>query len=243
MEPRSLKQIQYLKLHQQVAQQLEELIIDGHWKVGDTLPTERELTQKLGVSRTAVRDAIRILAAKGLVETKHGIGAIVTQDGRTSFIESLSILLRRGNYTQNELLEVRKVLEAEIVGLAAERASEEDLEEMRAALESYRLSIQNHENVQDLHKAFHLSLVKATHNRILADFITPILAITVALTQPKAHKPHSLADHEIHEAIYNRIKARDVEGAREAMHRHMKLTLEESMMEVREMKRDNGPET
>ncbi len=88
-------------LHEELANRLEELIVSAHWEVGQTLPSEREVAEQFGLSRSVVRDAMRILAAKGLVDIKHGVGAVVTQDGRLAFVELLDLLLRRGNYTHH----------------------------------------------------------------------------------------------------------------------------------------------
>ena len=73
-------------LHEELANRLEELIVSAHWEVGQTLPSEREMAEQFSLSRSVVRDAMRILAAKGLVDIRHGVGAVVTQDGRLAFV-------------------------------------------------------------------------------------------------------------------------------------------------------------
>src|SRR6266568_6981324 len=121
--------IQSLKVFEQVAVQIEERILNGELRAGDRLPTERELAEQFHVSRTAVREALKTLAQKGLVDMRPGRGTLVI-DGTTGALgDSLGLVMRLELGAvggSDKLIEVREILEVQIAGLAAERATETD---------------------------------------------------------------------------------------------------------------------
>lgn len=85
--------LRYENLHEQVASWIEEKIVNTEFASGEILPSEKELARQLGVSRTVVRDAIKQVEARGLLEVKHGVGAIVTEDGHDTFVTFLELLV------------------------------------------------------------------------------------------------------------------------------------------------------
>ena len=116
------------RLYEQIVQQVEESIHKGAMKPGDQLPPERELAQQFGVSRTAVREAVKALHEKGLVEAYPGRGTFITDGTSYSMRQSLDRMLKVGQAEGSGLLaEVREILEPEIAALAATRADDEDL--------------------------------------------------------------------------------------------------------------------
>ena len=130
----SLKPIRPPRLHEAVEAYLEEMILAGEYQPGDSLPSEHEMANQLEVSRTVVRDAIRALTTKGLVEIRHGVGTFVTHSGREKLAQALALSLRRGDYSPWELYQVRRGLEMIVVELAVETATQEQITEMRDAL-------------------------------------------------------------------------------------------------------------
>ena len=113
----SLTPIPRQRLHEAVEARLEEMILDGELQPGDSLPSELEMAAQMEVSRTVVRDAIRALTTKGLVEIRHGVGTFVTDSGRERLAEALALSLRRGDYSPWELYQVRRGLELVVVEL------------------------------------------------------------------------------------------------------------------------------
>src|ERR1700680_4396054 len=116
------KLVRTSRLYEQIVQQIEESIVKGTLKAGDQLPAERELAQRFGVSRTAVREAVKALSEKGLVEAYTGRGTFVT-DGTSRVVKhSLDLMLRIGQQEGSTFLaELRQILEPEIAALAAQR--------------------------------------------------------------------------------------------------------------------------
>src|SRR5208282_5600910 len=129
------KIIQSARLYEQIVQQIEESILKGTLKPGDQLPAEREMAHQLGVSRTAVREAVKALREKGLVEAHPGRGTFITNGTSHSIRQTLDWILRAGpGEGTAHLAEVREILEPEIAALAASRADEEAIASMREAV-------------------------------------------------------------------------------------------------------------
>src|SRR5690349_12743963 len=123
------------KIYEQVAEQIEQLILNGELRSGDRLPTERAFAEKFHVSRTAVREAMKLLEQKGLVEMRPGRGTRVIDGTMQAVRHSLGLMMRvgqRGNLLS--LVEVRELLEPGIAAMAAERADEEEIAAMRETI-------------------------------------------------------------------------------------------------------------
>jgi GntR family transcriptional repressor for pyruvate dehydrogenase complex len=189
---------------------------------------ERELADELGVSRTVIREAVRILVAKGLLETKPGVGTIVRQVTSDQLVEPLSLLLRaqEDDISIEHLHQVRRILEVEIAGLAAIQATEEDIAELKAVLADM-------ESVTDIPESFaakdadyHRGLARTTHNPlliILLDSIRDLMQeVRLLVTRHPDLREKVMPDHR---KILERVAARDPEGARHAMEEHLKHAL------------------
>src|SRR5208283_1698634 len=123
------------RLFEQIVQQVEDSILKGQLKPGDQLPAERDLAQRFGVSRTAVREAVKTLREKGLVEAYSGRGTFVTNGTSQAIRQSLDLMIRINQQEGSaNLAELRLVLEPEIAGLAAVRIEEQLLSAMREAV-------------------------------------------------------------------------------------------------------------
>jgi GntR family transcriptional repressor for pyruvate dehydrogenase complex len=135
------------RLSEQVAEQIQSMIIQGKIKQGDRLPPERELAEQLGVSRTVIRESTKVLQERGLVKVLTGSGTYATRVESENVSQSIGLFVRGKKHTFRDLLEIRKMLEIEVAGLAAERATEEDnlqltacMQDMRRALPEIRIS-------------------------------------------------------------------------------------------------------
>jgi GntR family transcriptional repressor for pyruvate dehydrogenase complex len=230
-------------LSDRVANQIQSLIGARQLKPGDSLPPERELAEVFNVSRTVVREAVKVLKAKGLVEVRRGSGVIVTAVSPEHVRESISLFLRmdEGNLEYHHLAELRRILEIEIAGLAALRACPEDLARMEREyrrMESMRDKISGDEAASEAFAQadveFHIAIAAATGNPLLPILFSPLVDILIsqrlkAIDRPGALEQGMLYHHDILEAI----KRGDERGAREAMREH----LEKSAI-IMEMERD-----
>jgi GntR family transcriptional repressor for pyruvate dehydrogenase complex len=218
------------RLSDKVATMILDTILSGKLTPGDKLPSERELGEQFGVSRTVVREAVRALAAKGLISVRSGSGLRVAPADASSVQESMFLFLRAAMLDYRKLHELRKVLEVEIAGLAAERATPEDAERVAATArrmaetsDSLQGSPPNEAAVElaaqrDLE--FHRAIAEATHNELFSLLMDPIgqSLMTVRRANLSVNLERTL---ELHEALVERILARDVDGARAAMSRHL----------------------
>jgi len=215
---------------------LEQLIADERFQRGDRLPSERELAEQYAVSRAVVRDALRALAVRGLIEVRRGVGAIVVDSARRSVGEILATALRVNSYSVPELLIARGVLETEVAGLAAQNRTDEDVAELRAAVSAMRSATESRDVKATIvaHETFHVRLALATRNRVLEDFVAPLTAQAIA-TASAEMEGYWLDTNDlwVHEAIFRFVAAGDREGARSAMTVHAR-TIEHEM----ELERD-----
>ena len=123
------------RIFQDVVDQIQGAILDGHIKAGDKLPSERELCEMLGTSRGTLRESLRVLEQKGLIEIRLGVGggAIVKDPGGKQITESLAMLIRSQKISLRHLAEFREDVEGTVTGLAAERASDDDIRRVSSA--------------------------------------------------------------------------------------------------------------
>ena len=211
-------------LSNRVTHQIEQLIIEGHLQPGDRLPPERELARQFGVSRTVVREAVRALVAKSLLEVQPGSGTIVRSPTTKSVAQSMTMLLRSGQpeIDYEKVHEVRRLLEVEIAGLAAERCTAEDLEEMEDIIHQTSEIQDDQACFPECDVAFHAALARATHNELFPLLLDSMTDVMVKVRQMGFEVPGMpLRALKHHSAIYEQVKAGDPEGARQAMREHL----------------------
>lgn len=211
------------------------MVLSGGLRPGQRLPPERELVTRLGVSRTVVREALNLLEARGLVSIEHGRGAVVSGGNTHAVRDTLEVLLRVKPKTLWELLEIRKILEVEISGLAAERAGPEEVREMRIQLDRMLASIDTPEGYVDADVEFHALLARSARNGVLLTMLDPIVELLRASRRVSASRPGSArrALRE-HRKILRRVEAGDADGAREEMRIHLANTARDIEMALRE---------
>src|ERR687893_2709443 len=221
-----MKQARRTRLRDRAADQLLEMVISGGLEPGERLPPERELCAHLGVSRTVVREALNLLEARGLISIEHGRGAVVSGGNPRAVRETLGLLLRVQPKTLWELLEMRKILEVEVAGLAAERAEEEDVRAMHIQLDRMLASIDAPEGYVDADVAFHSLLARGARNGVLLTMLEPIVDLLRASRRVSAsRRPGSaLRASGEHEEILRRVEVGDAEGARREMRAHLSNT-------------------
>jgi GntR family transcriptional repressor for pyruvate dehydrogenase complex len=224
------------RLPDKVARQLQQSILDGTLKPGDRLPTERELGEQFGVSRTVIREAVRSLIAKGLLEVRGGSGLRVATIDVSAVRETMGMYLRvNSEFDYGKLHEVRSLLEIEVAGLAAERATTEDLAALEQSCADMAAALGDVEQVSVLDVEFHRLIAQAAHNSlflVMLDSIGDVLLDVRRATMGISGRPSRGLEH--HRAILERIAARSPQEAREAMQLH----LEDSARAWRRLSKD-----
>lgn len=192
---------------------------------GERLPPERELVESMGVSRTVVREALNLLEARGIVSIEHGRGAVVSGGDTGAVRDTLGLILRFRSDALSELLEVRKILEVEISGLAAERAVPADIRDMKFQLGRMRDAIDVPEGYVDADVEFHELLARSVGNEVLLSMLDPVVDLLRASRQVTASRRENAerALREHHE-ILNCVEQGDAEGARTRMRKHLTAT-------------------
>ncbi len=207
---------------------LTERIVAGDYGTHGQLPAEGELSGMFGVSRTVVREAMRILRASRLVEMSQGKPARVTPPDSGGAVASLDLLLRRKHATLIHLAEVRRPLESEIAALAADRRNDVHLGHLERAVHDLATAPGLAERIE-ADQRFHCILAEATGNPVFV-----ILLETLAgFLQKSRQKTLTYSGAELavagHQAILAAVRAGDAEAASRAMHDHLKLATSDLM--------------
>lgn len=217
-----MKPIRRQYTYSAVESAIKEYILQKDLQPGDALPSERELSQTLGVSRPTVREGLRSLAMMGLVEVRTGEGTFVQSIDLGKQIKDLRPLLLSDNQNVLDLQEVREALEVMAAGRAAVHITDEQLDRMEANLAAYAQVMERGEYDVGLDVEFHNLIYSAAQNRFLqqlADSITDLVhVIRVTGLQSLTRPLESLYQHR---DIYQALKARDPMAATSAMRVHM----------------------
>lgn len=226
------KTIQASRLYEKIVEQVEELILSGQLKPGDQLPSERELAQQFGVSRTAVREAIKALREKGLVEAYSGRGTFITNATSQAIRQSLGLMMRigqPGNMTQLE--EVREILEPDIAALAAARADEQLLTTLREAIAVMDRSQRDPEAYIEADLDFHLSLAEAMDNPIILSLLDSIVELLREQRLKIFRVEGGPARGQYHhKRILEAMERRNPDAARDAMRAHLQQVRSDSQI-------------
>jgi GntR family transcriptional repressor for pyruvate dehydrogenase complex len=224
------KVVQTSRLYEQIVQQIEDSIHKGALKEGEQLPAERELALQFGVSRTAVREAVKALREKGLVEAFPGKGTFITSDTSRTVRQTLDRMMKAGQseVTPN-LAEVREILEPEIAALAATRAKEENLTAMREAFVVMEEAREDPDAFIEADLDFHLALAEAAANPLILSLIDSIVGL---LREQRLRIFHVEGGPERgqyhHKRILEAVEHRDSQGARDAMRAHLRQVRSDS---------------
>lgn len=216
-------------LRHEVAEHIKKSIEEGKIKPGDRLPTEREMAEQFGVSRTVVRDAVKTLTGLGLLEVKHGVGIFVTTPDSRFIARQLSGLVSNENDTIINLFEVRMLLETAAAGWAAERHSEEDLQLLRENVQSHEALIKTNDinSLGEQDRKFHVLVAKSTRNPVIIRLMKSILGLLeVSNRKTLTIKGRAQQSVEEHKDIFHAIEKKDVEEAQQAMKKHLSSVMD-----------------
>ncbi|MGH1487329.1 MAG: FCD domain-containing protein [Cellvibrionaceae bacterium] len=223
-----------------ISRRLEELIIDGTLQPGDKVPSERQLSQRLKVSRPLIREALKELRGRGVIETRHGKGSFVI--GMLKNIEednALSRLYESHPRLLYDLLEVRELLEGQAAQMAAERGTEKDFYKITKAYNEMNQPESHHTDLADaarLDHAFHRSIYEASHNPILVHTLQSLMQLmlnsvmaSVSNLYHRDRQKQQIDKH--HRQIYNAIIDRKPESAKKVAVEHIR-NIRDRMLEI-----------
>ena len=226
------KLVRTSRLYEQIVQQIEESILKGDLKPGDQLPAERELAQRFGVSRTAVREAVKALREKGLVEAYSGRGTFITDGTSHAVRQSLDLMVKIGQPEgSTHLAEVRAILEPEIAALAAARAEESDLVVLREAVAVMDRAQRDPDAYIEADLDFHLALAEAASNPLILSLIDSIVGLLREQRLRIFNVPGGPERGQVHhKRILEAMERRDPVKASEAMRAHLEQVREDSQV-------------
>lgn len=215
----SLRPLARPRLYEQVVARLREYVQTEGLRTGDKLPPERDLADRLGVSRTSVRQAIVALEVQGLVEVRHGGGTHLLHD--TLDAEPLEVMIDRRRRLP-DILDARDALETKLAALAAGRRTAKDLERIDAALAAMTDAVARGELAVAEDQRFHAAVTAAAHSLLLADFMEGIsLAIAESRTESLRQPGRPAQSLHQHRLIAEAIHSGDPQAAARAMHTHV----------------------
>ena len=239
-EVRNVKRLEHRGLHEDVVDEIGHRIISGELVPGKALPSEADLCATLGVSRTALREALRVLAAKGLIDAKRKIGTVVRPAESWNFLDPdiLSWLLQTSEADRviGELYELRHLIEPIAAGLAAIHAKPGDIETLRQAFSEMEDAGDDGEKIKTPDLKFHRAIIAASGNRLfssLAHVIGAALAVNFELVREAPRgQTHSMPAHK---KVLDAIAARNTSAARVAMQN----LIEDSQRDARAVRSSN----
>jgi GntR family transcriptional regulator, transcriptional repressor for pyruvate dehydrogenase complex len=208
---------------QYVLGQIVSLLSEGKLQPGDRLPTERELASRLGIGRPSVREALSALGLLGIIEQRQGRGTfLVDRIDHLPVAPYLYQLMLARDRIFDDLLEVRQLLEPAIAALAAERANEADIEEIRRSLDAFEHEVERGDDVDEAQAGahFHQTLAKATGNQTLMRLIESLRGVLSATGSVLSEHERG-ASLEAHRALARAVLDRDAEKAERLMREHL----------------------
>ncbi|MGN7479250.1 FadR/GntR family transcriptional regulator [Solibacillus silvestris] len=221
------------KVYEIIFEKIQREIASGHLKIGDKLPPERELAVQYSVSRTSIREALRLLELSSVIEIRQGDGTFIKNISVPHLQDQLSdVLIKTDKAILYEMLELRLILESECAALAALRATGHDLEKIAHTVEAMNIAHDDEEAGLQADLAFHMAIAQSTNNSVLVQLIAsfePHMRNTIEVT-----RKHRLSSNENitrtldeHKAIYIAISRGESEKAKLLMEEHIRTIRQE----------------
>ncbi len=217
-----LVKIKPRRMYEDILSQISKLMVEGNLSPGDKLMGEREMAEALGVSRTTLREALRTLELFGLVEIKHGEGTFIKNHHLNHIITPLALALSVEPNSIDEIWETRTYLEVDCAGLAAERITNEYLEQLADVIDELKSEVNDSSIYCRADLRFHNIIAQASQNsfmaRLIQTFSRYIYEMMERFFQDSNFLKQSLDEHI---KIYESIKERNVQNARASMKEHL----------------------
>jgi GntR family transcriptional regulator, transcriptional repressor for pyruvate dehydrogenase complex len=225
-------------------EQLIANVVNGVWAAGDRLPPERDLCQQFGIARTSLREALKAMELVGMVDSRVGDGTFVC--ARSEFLSRPLLWAFTGtDHTElQDIMEARTIIEENLAGLAAERASKDEVAQIGVAIQQMRDSIAENSSILDADMSFHLAIANAAHNEVLKNAVQLLRNVTRQWLYYKVLIPNvAPVVLSRHKAIYRAIAARKPSAARSAMRKHLEETMQLviQVVEAHEVKSKKRP--
>lgn len=219
-----------VNLYEQVADYMEQMILDAketQWEAGGKLPSEQELADRFGVSRNVVREAIKLLKERGLVDPRNGVGAYVTKPESQQMSAMIYRYVLMDGIDIAEIYDTRILIEEHCAYEAAARCTDEDLREMRALLDKMEDRTISADERRETDYQFHIAIAKAAGNPLNLLMIESFKDVFLAMIEKGIFVPGGIVDASArHEKIMKALVAHDCEGAKQAMIEHLTVSLE-----------------
>jgi GntR family transcriptional repressor for pyruvate dehydrogenase complex len=221
-EPPAWEPVRRVTVSDEVADRLIAGIVGGRFKLGERLPAERDLARSLDVGRPAVREAIRTLKVLGLVDVRRGEGTFITGDHGQFVARAFGWAILLDSHSAAEVVEVRLAIEGDLARLAAERATSEDVDALKALLAQMKNSTGRSDEFSAIDIAFHLRIARVARNRALEQLLTAIQSLLDRWIR-RALAYHGTLETALdhHEAVVAAIERHDPDAASTAMRTHI----------------------
>ena len=228
-----LRAIKKTRIHEEVFSQIHELIREGRFKAGDQLPSERELAETFKVIRTSVREALRALESQGLVVSRTGTGNFVADLPVESLIGPLARLLIDEKKALADVFEMRKLIEPHIAALAAERATRNDIAQLKRIIAKQSAAVSRGETGVEADAELHFSIGRATRNQALQKLVSGLMEM-LSRSREESLQTDERRESSIdaHRRIIAAIEKHDKARARGEMLRHIQQ-VEENVLSSR----------
>ena len=204
---------------------LKAYIMEGNLKNGDFLPPEMELCKRLGIGRSTLREAIKILELQGFIRKKQGVGMMVVNESDRAALDMLQLMLKRNGSTMEELMDVRYVIEVRTAELAAINATPGDIREIEEHVFVMKNNIATQADYFKADIGFHLAIAKASHNSLfqfILHTIRPLIEEMIQETLKTGQRPEQSMKY--HEKIFEAIRQKDPESAVTAIKEHLQAS-------------------
>jgi len=217
-----IEPVRSTRIYEEIVRQVKQLIGEGRLKSGDRLPPERDLAEKFMVSRTSVREALRALQSRGLIEIRAGEGAFIRDVSVETLIEPLALVILPHREAVGELFEARRLLEPAIAALAARRATREEIQEMERILEDQAKEVAAGRTGMLQDGALHAAIANSAHNRAITRIVNALMDLLTQSREESLHMPGRPArSHQDHRRILAAVQKRDEVAAHRAMLDHL----------------------
>ncbi len=209
-------------VYESVAKQIMELIKSGELQQGDKLPSERSLAEKFKVSRSSVREAIKVLTHKNLVESKRGDGTYICDRIDADIIEAFTEVFADQKKRLSDIFQFRKIIEPEIAALAAVSIDDETLNRMKVIVCNQEIKIRSGKDTSKLDEQFHREIAIASGNSIFTDMMEALSKIMEeSRSQPLQNTKRVEKSMTAHFDLLKAFERHDSESAKKIMRQHI----------------------
>ena len=220
-------QINRKHLYEEVAAQIEKMVLNETLKVGDKLPPEKNLAENFGVSRNILREALKTLKERGLIEVRTGDGVYIVKPTVDTLKDMVNRLIVFGDVSIDDLFEFRLAIEVKACGLAAEKINADEIIQLEEIIDLMKQDIEDVSKWAEEELQFHLLIAKASKNKLFYSFINPISNLLFNLFMKGRQNPEAKIEGiEGHVSIVNCLKTKDKNLAEDAMKKHLEHSMQ-----------------